>query len=77
LLVTLVDVEVLVVVVARVVAWGTSITATVSLCIRCGCESSIRNVKVKSRNELDLGRATPPDIEEEAFLVQIRHGSGG
>jgi hypothetical protein len=51
-------------------------TVTVPLCIRRGCKSSIRSVKVKSRNELALERATPSGIDEQSFSVQIPHGSG-
>jgi hypothetical protein len=53
-------------------------TVTVLLCIRRGCKSSIRSVKVKSRNGLDLERATPSGIDEQSFSlsVQIPHGSG-
>jgi hypothetical protein len=51
-------------------------TVTVPLSIRRGCECSIRSVKAKSRNELVLERATPSSIDEQSFLMQIRHGSG-
>ena len=49
---------------------------TVPLCVGRGNGNGISNVKVKSRNELVLGRAISPDICEQSFSVQIRHGSG-
>ena len=49
---------------------------TVPLCVERGNGNSISNVKVKSRKALVLGRVIPPDIREQSFLVQIRHGSG-
>ena len=49
---------------------------TVPLCVGRDNGSGISNVKAKSRNELVLGRAIPPNIREQSFSVQIRHGSG-
>lgn len=49
---------------------------TVPLCDGQGNGNGISNVKVKSRNELVLGRAISPDIHEQSFSVQIRHGRG-
>lgn len=48
-------------------------TVTVPLCVRRGCERSIRSVKAKSRNELALEHAILSSIDEH--LVKIGHGS--
>ncbi|TLN02490.1 hypothetical protein FDZ71_13065 [bacterium] len=52
-------------------------TVTVPLCVRHGCERSIRSVKAKSRNELALEHAILSSIDEHfvkiVMEVEIRH----
>ena len=71
----LVDVALSLVVAVGEVVCGKYMMVTVSACVGRGNGNSIRNVKVKSRNELVLGRAFAPGICEQSFSVQIRHGS--
>jgi hypothetical protein len=76
LAVLLVIVALLLVVAIAVAVSGMYMMVAVPLCVGRESGNGISNVKVKSRNELVLGRVIPPDIREQSFLVQIRHGSG-
>ena len=60
--VLLVDVALSLVVAVGEVVCGKYMMVTVSACVGRGNGNSIRNVKVKSRNELVLGRAFPSGI---------------
>ena len=75
MVVLLIIVALLPIVAIAVVVSGMYTMVTVPHCIGRESGNGISNVKVKSRNELVLGRVIPPDIREQSFLVQIRHGS--
>jgi hypothetical protein len=76
-LVSFVDVALLVVVAATVLArklWMT-VTVIISLWTRRGSERSIMTARTKSSNEAVLECGISPGTGEQSFLTQIRRGA--